>query len=123
VHKAPSIAIVDDNLSVRRAIANLVESAGFEAHTFASAEEFLKARPNCDTECLILDMRMPGMCGLELQSELLARNDRIPIIFMSAHGDDSARAQGLNAGAVAFLGKPWDTQELLDAVQLALEMN
>lgn len=64
MHKAPSIAIVDDNLSVRRAIANLVESAGFEAQTFASAEEFLKARPNCDTECLILDIRMPGMSGL-----------------------------------------------------------
>jgi len=117
------VAIVDDDASVRKALARLLRAFAINPQTFGSAREFLDSLPSGVPECLVLDLHMPDMTGLELQSELLARNDRIPIIFMSAHGDDSARAQGLNAGAVAFLGKPWETQELLDAVQLALEMN
>jgi FixJ family two-component response regulator len=122
VLKSSIISIVDDDISVRRAIANLLESAGFEAKTFASAEEFLSSDVRANTECLILDVRMPGMSGLELQSHLLTHNERIPIIFISAHGDNRVRAQGLKDGAVAFLAKPFKNQEFLDAVEAARRM-
>jgi FixJ family two-component response regulator len=119
VEKAAVISIVDDDASVRAAIANLVESAGFAPETFASGEEFLSLGVRPDCECLILDVKMPGMSGLELQRCLLAHNHRIPIIFISAHGENGTRAEVLKLGAVAFLAKPFDNQELLDVIESA----
>jgi FixJ family two-component response regulator len=119
VPKASLIVIVDDDAAVRKAIASLVESAGFESANFASAEECLTSDRLADCACLIVDVRMPGMDGLQLQSRLLARDERIPIIFISAH-DDGAVAQAIQAGAVTFLAKPFGHQELLDAIDSAL---
>lgn len=117
---APLIVIVDDDAAVRRAIASLVESAGFASASFTSAEDCLRSGRLAECACLILDVRMPGMDGLQLQSHLLARNERIPIIFIPGHGDNGARAQAMQAGAVAFLAKPFDHQDLLDAIDSAL---
>jgi len=117
---APLIVIVDDDAAVRRAIASLMESAGFASASFTSAEDCLRSGRLAECACLILDVRMPGMDGLQLQSHLLPRNERIPVIFISAHGDNGARAQAIQAGAVAFLAKPFDHQELLDAIDSAL---
>jgi len=120
VPRAPLIVIVDDDAAVRKAITSLVESAGFESASFGSAEECLGSNRLADSACLILDVRMPGMSGLELQSHLLARNERIPIIFISTHGENGARAQAIQAGAVAFLAKPFDPEELLNTIDSAL---
>jgi FixJ family two-component response regulator len=120
VPRAPLIVIVDDDAAVRKAITSLVESAGFESASFGSAEECLGSNRLADSACLILDVRMPGMSGLELQSHLLARDEVIPIIFISAHGENGARAQASQAGAAAFLAKPFGHQELLDAIDSAL---
>jgi len=113
---APLIAIVDDDDSLRSSLENLIRSFGFRAQGFSSAEEFLSWTAARDTACLILDVRMPGMSGLELQSRLIATNCSIPIIFISAHCDKEARAGALEAGAVAFLQKPFSEDALLDAV-------
>jgi len=117
---APIIAIVDDDDSLRNSLNNLIRSVGFRAQGFPSAEGFLNAPELHDTACLILDVRMPGMSGLDLQSRLVAANSKIPIIFITSHGDGDARARALEAGAVDFLYKPFREEALLKAIDLAL---
>jgi FixJ family two-component response regulator len=117
---APIIAIVDDDDSLRNSLNNLIRSVGFRAQGFPSAEGFLNAPELHKTACLILDVRMPGMSGLDLQSRLVAANSKIPIIFITSHGDGDARARALEAGAVDFLYKPFREEALLKAIDLAL---
>ena len=119
--KPELVAIIDDNELIRRALEGLMKSAGFPSLVFTHAEEFLASDRKQDTACLILDIRLPGMSGLELQSKLNAECYRIPIIFITAHGDETARMQALRAGAVEFLMKPFDDEVLLQSVQAALE--
>jgi FixJ family two-component response regulator len=115
------VAIVDDDDSMRDALDGLLKAVGYPARGFASAEEFLKSGQQHQTSCLIADIRMPGMSGLELQSQLNAERCRIPIIFITAHGDAKMRMQALRAGAVEFLSKPFDEEVLLESVRAALE--
>jgi FixJ family two-component response regulator len=119
--KAKLVAIVDDDDSMRSALDGLLKAVGFPARAFASAEEFLKSGDQHQTSCLIADIRMPGMSGLELQAQLNAERCRIPIIFITAHGDAKMRMQALRAGAVEFLSKPFDEEVLLESVRAALE--
>jgi FixJ family two-component response regulator len=119
--KTQLIAIVDDDESVRSAIRGLLKSAGLKTESFASAEEFLKSGQRDETGCLITDIRMPGLSGLELQAQLAAEGCRIPIIFITAYADTRTRMQAMRAGAVEFLGKPFDDEVLLDSVRAALE--
>ena len=114
------ISIVDDDESIREAIQSLLRSVGFRAKTFASAEQFLQSDQIETTACLILDVRMPGMSGLELQRRLIATQCRIPIVFVTAHGDEEARSRALREGAVEFLLKPFSEEALLNAIQVAL---
>ena len=116
-----SVAIVDDDDSVRGALQGLMKEAGFEARAFPSAEDFLNSGLLHETGCLIADIRMPGMSGLELQQTLNATACRMPIIFITAHGDAKMRLQAMRAGAVEFLAKPFDDEVLLDSVRAALE--
>jgi FixJ family two-component response regulator len=115
------IAIVDDDDLMRNALQGLLKSVGLPARAFASAEEFLKSGQPDQIACLIADIRMPGMSGLELQAKLNAARYRIPIIFITAHGDAKMRMQALRAGAVEFLAKPFDDEALLGNVRAALE--
>ena len=115
------VAVIDDDESVRTALLELLKSVGLPARTFASAEEFLKSGLQQQTGCLIADIRMPGMSGLELQAKLNADRRRIPTIFITAHGDEKMRMQALRAGAVEFLAKPFDDEVLLESVRAALE--
>jgi FixJ family two-component response regulator len=114
------VAIVDDDELIRGSLDGLMKAAGFPALSFASAEEFLNSGEQERTACLIADIRMPGMSGLELQSRLKKEHCRIPIIFITAHGDERMRMQALRAGAVEFLTKPFDDEVLLDGVRAAL---
>jgi len=114
------ISVVDDNDSVRKSVQGLIRSAGFAVKVFATAEEFLNSDDLRYTRCLILDMRMPAMNGLELQRLLLEAAIEIPTIFMTAHGDESARSQALKNGAVAYLLKPFSEEALLNAINVAL---
>ena len=115
------IGIVDDDDSMRNALDGLLKAVGFPAKAFASAEEFLKSGQQHQTSCLIADIRMPGMSGLELQAKLNAERCKIPIIFITAHGDEKMRMQALRAGAVEFLSKPFDEEILLESVRAAME--
>jgi FixJ family two-component response regulator len=115
------IAIVDDDESVRGAIQGLMEEAGLDARAFSSAEDFLNSELLLQTGCLIADIRMPGMSGLELQHTLNGRACRIPTIFITAHGDAETRLEAIQAGAVEFLAKPFDDEVLLDSIRAALE--
>jgi FixJ family two-component response regulator len=115
------VAIVDDDESVRSALQGLMKAVGFPARSFASAEEFLKSGQQHQTACLIADIRMPGMSGLELQAKLNAEHCRIPTIFITAHGDSKMRMQALRAGAVEFLAKPFDDEALIESVRAALD--
>jgi FixJ family two-component response regulator len=115
------IAIVDDDDSIRSALQGLLHSAELPAQSFASAEEFLKSGQRHQIACLIADIRMPGMSGLELQAKLNSERCKIPIIFITAHGDEKLRMQALRAGAVEFMAKPFDDEALLDSVRVALE--
>jgi FixJ family two-component response regulator len=119
--KTQLIAIVDDDESVRSAIHGLLKSAGLKTRLFASAEEFLVSGQRCETACLITDIRMPGISGLELQAKLAAEGCRVPIIFITAYADTRMRMQAMRAGAVMFLGKPFDDEVLLESVRAALE--
>ena len=116
------VAIVDDNVSVRISLEGLMKAVGFPALAFAHAEEFLASDSKRDIACLILDIRLPGMSGLELQSRLNAEHYRIPIIFITAHGDARMRIQAMREGAVEFLAKPFDHQTLLRTVRTALDI-
>jgi FixJ family two-component response regulator len=120
-HKPKLVAIVDDDDSLRSALQGLMKEAGLPAVAFASAEEFLESGEQRQTACLITDIRMPGMSGLELQARLNAERQRIPIIFITAHGEEDMRLQALRAGAVEFLAKPFDDEVLLDSVRAALD--
>jgi FixJ family two-component response regulator len=120
VSETALIAIVDDDESIREAIQSLLRSVGFRAKTFASAEQFLQSDQIENTACLILDVRMPGMSGLELQRRLMATQWHIPIVFVTAHGDEETRSRALQEGAVEFLLKPFSEEALLNALQAAL---
>jgi FixJ family two-component response regulator len=115
------IAIVDDDDSMRSAVQDLLEAVDLQAQAFASAEEFLKSGKQHEAACLIADIRMPGMSGLELQASLKAQRCNVPIIFITAHGDEKMRMQARRAGAVEFLSKPFDNEVLIDNVRAALE--
>jgi FixJ family two-component response regulator len=119
--KSRLIAIVDDDESVQSALQDLVEAVGLSARCFGSAEELLKSGLHHQAGCLIADIRMPGMSGLELQAKLKAEQSRIPIIFITAHGDGKMRMQAMCEGAVEFLTKPFDEEVLLETVRAALE--
>jgi FixJ family two-component response regulator len=116
----PLISIVDDDESLRNALDDLVRSAGFRTQGFPSAEAFLSSPHARDTACLLLDVRMPGMNGLDLQRKIVAANWQIPIIFITSHADDDARARALEAGAVGFLYKPFRDDELLNTMEAVL---
>jgi len=115
------VAIVDDDDSMRSALQGLLKAVGLPAQAFGSAEEFLNSGQQHKAACLIADIRMPGMSGLELQAKLNAERCKIPIIFITAHGDAKMRMQALRAGAVEFLAKPFDDEALLESVRGALE--
>ena len=117
---APAISIVDDDASVRAATARLLRSMGFSAHTFASAKEFLSSAQLRETACLIADVEMPGMSGVELQERLIAHGNSTPIIFITAFPEDRLRERAMRAGAVGFLSKPFDELQLLECVERAL---
>ena len=114
------VAIVDDDRSVQSALKDLMESAGLPARCFGSAEEFLESAQRNQTACLVVDIRMPGMSGLELQAKLKAEVSRMPIIVITAHGDGRMKMQAMEAGAVEFLFKPFDDEVLLEKVRAAL---
>src|SRR6201982_1607197 len=120
--KAKLVAIVGDDELMRSALQGMLKSVGLPSQAFASAEEFLNSGQQRQTACLIADIRMPGMSGLELQAQLNAERCRIPIIFITAHGDAKMRMQALRAGAVEFLAKPFDDEALLESVHAALEI-
>jgi FixJ family two-component response regulator len=115
------VAIVDDDESIRAALKGFMKEAGLPARAFASAEEFLGNGELNQVGCLVADIRMPGMSGLELQARLNAERRRIPTVFITAHGDANMRMQALRAGAVEFLAKPFDEEVLLDCVRSAME--
>ena len=117
----PLIAIVDDDDALRNSLDNLLRPVGFRVQGFSSAEAFLQAQHAPETACLILDVRLPGINGLELQRQLVAANWRIPIIFVTAYADDDARERALAAGAVAFLYKPCREEDLLCAIDATLK--
>jgi len=115
------VAVIEDDESYRVAVQRLLKSAGFSAQSFACAEDFLSSGQQHETGCLIADIRMPGMSGLDLQSKLNSDHCTIPTIFITAHGDEKMRLQAMRAGAVKFLTKPFDGETLLEAVRVALE--
>jgi FixJ family two-component response regulator len=119
--KAKMVAIVDDDDLMRTALLGLLKSAGLPAQAYASADEFLRSGHQHGAACLITDIRMPGMSGLQLQAQLNADHCRIPTIFITAHGDAKMRMQAMRAGAVEFLAKPFDDEALLGSVRAALE--
>ena len=118
---APLVFVIDDDASVRAAISSLIRSVGLRAEVFASVSEFLAHKRSTTTSCLILDVRLPGVSGLEFQSELAKANAEIPIIFITGHGDIPMTVKAMKAGAIEFLTKPFRDQDLLDAIQVALE--
>jgi two-component system, LuxR family, response regulator FixJ len=115
------VSIVDDDESLRRSLRNLLGSVGFRVETFASAEAFVQSVRQEQTGCLVLDLGMPGMNGFDLLRHLSGRGSRIPVVILTAHGDDEARQRSLRAGAIAFLSKPFNSNALLDAVRTALD--
>jgi FixJ family two-component response regulator len=115
------VAIVDDDDSVRGALQGLLKAVGLPSQAFVSAEEFLKSGQQHQTACLITDIRMPGISGVELQARLNAENCRIPTIFITAHGDAQMRMRALRAGAVEFLAKPFDDEALIETIRAALD--
>jgi len=117
----PTVYIVDDDRGVRQAIQDLVESVGLRAESFATGQEFLNRKRSADPSCLVLDVRLPQMSGLDFQSKLADLGLPIPIIFITAHGDIPMSVRALKSGAVEFLTKPFRDQDLLDAIQQALQ--
>jgi len=117
----PTVFIIDDDGGMRQAIQDLVESVGLRAEAFTTGEEFLKKPRTADPNCLVLDVRLPQMSGLDFQRKLAELSVRIPIIFITAHGDIPMSVRALKSGAVEFLTKPFRDQDLLDAIQQALQ--
>lgn len=121
--EASLVSVVDDDESVRESLPDLLREFGFSARTFSTAQEFLSSDSIGETKCLILDLAMPGMSGLDLQHELRRRGQNIPVIFITAHKDDAVREQALKDGAVNFLYKPFSDTALLDALKAAFSPN
>jgi RNA polymerase sigma factor (sigma-70 family) len=119
--RAPVVFVVDDDLSVRSSLKFLISTVGLQVESFDSADTFLHRKPLDAPSCLVLDVRLPGLSGLDLQRELAARNIRIPIVFVTGHGDIPMSVRAMKAGAVEFLTKPFHDQDLLDAIRIALE--
>jgi FixJ family two-component response regulator len=119
----PTVFVVDDNASVREAIQSLVQSTGLRAETFESTQEFLVYNLPDGPKCLVLDVLLPGVSGLDFQNELARANIRIPIIFITGHGDIPMTVRAMKAGAVEFLTKPFQNEELLQAIQQALKLD
>ena len=118
----PLAAVIDDDFSVRESLQSLIRSAGLEARLYASAEEFLNAAHSRDADCLILDVQLPGMSGIDLHRQLMAQSCKVPAIFITAHGyDDRTRSRTQSDWTVACLTKPFSEDELFDAVQAALK--
>jgi FixJ family two-component response regulator len=117
----PTVYVIDDDGGMRQAVQDLVESVGLRAEAFATGEEFLKKPRTADPSCLVLDVRLPQMSGLEFQQKLAELGVSVPIIFITAHGDIPMSVRALKAGAVEFLTKPFRDQDLLDAIQQALQ--
>ena len=117
----PLVAIIDDDASVRATTDSLVRSLGYIVNTFASAEEFLRSNRLDDLSCVIADVQMPGMSGVELQAHLLAQGSHVPFIFFTAFPDERVRAQALRAGAICYLTKPFDADSLIQGLQAALK--
>lgn len=117
----PTVFIVDDDRGMRQSIQDLVESVGLRAESFATGGEFLKRKPTSEPSCLVLDVRLPQMSGLDFQRQLADTGMQIPIIFITAHGDIPMSVRALKSGAVEFLTKPFRDQDLLDAIQEALQ--
>jgi FixJ family two-component response regulator len=120
VSDSPLISIVDDDSLVLRSLARLIKATGFRVVTFGSAEEFLESGKAWEVACVILDIGLPGMSGLDLQAKLAAQNCQVPIVFVTAHGEDENRARAVRNGAVAFLPKPLNDEALVDAIRSAL---
>ena len=118
---APVVFVVDDDPSVRSSLKFLLSTVGLQAESFDSADSFLHKKPPDVPSCLVLDVRLPGLSGLDFQRELAARKIRIPIVFLTGHGDIPMSVRAMKAGAVEFLTKPVRDQDLLDAIRLALE--
>src|SRR6267154_1304184 len=119
--KKSVVFVVDDDVSVRRALSNLFQSVGLEVELFGSASEMLQAKLPDVASCLVLDVRLPGLSGLEFQAELAKANIHIPIIFMTGHGDIPMTVKAMKGGAIDFLTKPFRDQDMLDAVVMAIE--
>jgi FixJ family two-component response regulator len=117
----PTVYVIDDDGGMRQAVQDLVESVGLRAEAFATGEEFLKKPRTSDPSCLVLDVRLPQMSGLDFQQRLAELGVRVPIIFITAHGDIPMSVKALKSGAVEFLTKPFRDQDLLDAIQQALQ--
>ncbi len=117
----PTVFVIDDDGSIREALKDLLESVGLRVETFASAPEFLQSSHSDAPSCLVLDIRMPGLSGLDLQREMAEANIHTPIIFITGHGDIPMTVRAMKAGAVEFLTKPFRDQDLLDAIQQALD--
>jgi FixJ family two-component response regulator len=118
---APVVFVIDDDPSVRSSLKFLISTVGLQVESFDSAETFLKRKPPQTTSCLVLDVRLRGVSGLDFQGELEAKNIRIPIVFITGHGDIPMSVRAMKAGAVEFLTKPFRDQDLLDAIRIALE--
>jgi FixJ family two-component response regulator len=114
------VCVVDDDMSVRRGLERLLRSAGYRVLTFGSAREFLDRRDTASLSCLVLDIRMPGQSGLDLQETLVATGQEVPVVFITGNGDIPMAVRAMKAGAVDFLAKPFDDRELLDAVREAV---
>jgi FixJ family two-component response regulator len=119
--RIPLISVIDDDDALRSSLENLIRSVGFRAQGFSSAEVFLRSNQVHETRCLILDVHMPGMSGLKLQRQMVLADSQLPIIFITAHENDDWRTQALEAGAVAFLYKPFYEEELLNAIDAAFK--
>jgi RNA polymerase sigma factor (sigma-70 family) len=119
--RAPVVFVVDDDPSVRSSLKFLLSSVGLQVESFESAETFLQRKPPDAPSCLVLDVRLRGLSGLDFQRELAARNIRIPIVFVTGHGDIPMSVRAMKAGAIEFLTKPYRDQDLLDAVRIALD--
>lgn len=117
----PTVFVVDDDASIREGLSSLVRSIGLSVETFSSAKEFLQHKRSEAPACLVLDVRLPGLSGMELQRELAVAGNQIPVIFITGHGDVPMSVRAMKAGAVEFLTKPFRDQDLLDAVQQAIE--
>ena len=119
--RLPVISIIDDDASVRAATDNLLRSLGYTVYTFASAEEFLRSAHFKDTSCVIADVQMPAMSGVDLQERLLTQGHRVPFIFITAFPEETIRARARNAGAICFLTKPFDRLTLIKCLDTALQ--